>query len=249
MKLRYLVLIFVVAFLGFMVARMPLAFVLAQVVPASGPLSYSRAEGTVWEGQVHNVRLRGVPLGDADLALSPLSLVTLAPSLNWRLGGGAVTGRGLLSVHLMERAITVRDTDIAADLDRLPTMVPLSGVFAASVREFAWERQACRAADADLRTSALNRNPMGLDWRGPTLTGQAVCDNGVLTVTLAGADASSELDMEGAITPELAYRLDASLKTDNHDLRQSLEALGYRQGEDGFQIDFKGMIGVDPSNL
>jgi len=249
MRLRSLLLIFVAAFLVLLVARLPLSVVLARAVPAGGPLAYGGVEGTVWDGHVRNVRLRGVPLGDADLALSPLSLVTLSPSLDWRLGGGAVTGRGELAVGLADRTIRVRDTDIAADLDRLPTMVPLSGVFAASVRTFEWQGRACRAADVDLRTSALNRNPMGLDWQGPTLTGQAACNAGNLIVSLAGKDASSDLDLKGTVTPEMTYALDVVLKTDNRDLRRSLAGMGFAQGKDGFTIHFEGLIGVDPSDL
>jgi hypothetical protein len=247
MKLRYLLLIFGVAFVGLLVARLPLSVVLDAVVPQ--PVTYARAVGTVWNGHVRGLRLRGVPMGDADLALSPLSLLRLSPGLDWRLGGGAVTGHGWLSAGLLGRSITLRDTDVAADLERLPTMVPLSGLFAATVHAFSWDGAACRTADVDLRTSALNRNPMGLDWRGPTLTGTASCDHGALTVTLAGKDASSDLAIKGTISPELAYRLDVALKTDNRDLRQSLAAMGHDEGQDGFHIHFEGMIGVDPSEL
>jgi len=247
MKLRYLLLIFGVAFLGLLAARLPLSLVLDAVAPR--PVAYARAEGTVWNGHVRGLRLRGVPLGDAELALSPLSLLRLAPGLDWRLGGGAVTGRGWLSIGLLDRSITLAGADVAAELERLPTMVPLSGLFAATVHAVSWQGRACRQADVDLRTSALTRNPMGLDWQGPALAGKAACDNGMLTVTLAGKDAGSDITIRGTVSPELAYTLDVVLKTGDRDLRQSLAAMGYEEGRDGFHIHFEGIIGIGQPEL
>lgn len=248
MKIRLLVMVFVAAFVGLLVAKVPLNVVLGMAVPVGGDLSYSRAEGTIWRGEIKSVRIRGVALGDAAFRFPVFSLLRLQPKVHWRFSGGAVTGHGVLGKSLFGSNIRLEDTIFTADLRRLPTMVPLAGVFAVSVPHFVMDGTRCEAADMTLTTDTLRHNPMGLNWQGPVLDGRMDCEDGAYVIHMAGTDGDTRLDISGTVTPDLNYRLQVTAGVSDPDLRQALSVMGFVAGSDGYRYTYQGVIGALPDH-
>lgn len=60
-------------------------------------ISASAVNGSVWNGEIENLTIRGAALGDVNVSTDPLSIMTGAPKLSFRSNGpisqGAVTAR------------------------------------------------------------------------------------------------------------------------------------------------------------
>lgn len=248
MKIRLLIIVFVVAFVGLLVVKVPLGVVLGVAVPIGGEFSYSRAEGTIWQGAIKSIRVRGIALGDATLRLPIFSLLRLRPAVHWRLSSGAVTGHGVLDTNLFGTNIRLQDAIFTADLRRLPTMVSLDGMFAASVPHFVMDGTRCEAADVTLSTDTLGRNPMGLNWQGPVLDGRLDCEDGAYVVRMSGVDGDTALDINATVRPDLNYHLQVTANVADPDLRQALALLGFVSGPDGYQLTYEGVIGALPGH-
>lgn len=68
------------AFLWFL----PLGLIAPSRVPG---LEASRVSGSVWKGRIEDARYNGVPIGDLDIAVSPQSLMSGEPALDFERGG------------------------------------------------------------------------------------------------------------------------------------------------------------------
>ncbi|MGH8084940.1 MAG: type II secretion system protein N [Lysobacter sp.] len=77
MSRRALALAFLLALAPMLVATLPLRLALQSpgIDPAALGLSADGASGSIWSGRLRSVEWRGQPLGDATLALDPLSLL------------------------------------------------------------------------------------------------------------------------------------------------------------------------------
>ena len=69
----------------------------ASLIPALGQferngIHYASINGTIWQGRLRSVRVRGTNFGDVLYALKPLSLLGLSPALVIGAKDGAVRG-------------------------------------------------------------------------------------------------------------------------------------------------------------
>ena len=88
----FFILVAVAAFAWFAAAQIPLGFVLRKLPLNAMGIQWTQSEGTVWNGRIMGVYLNGQPVGDVDVALKPVSLLSFKPSLDIQWGGAG--GRG-----------------------------------------------------------------------------------------------------------------------------------------------------------
>ena len=88
-----LAVIAILALIGFAAAQIPLGFVLRKLPLNSMGVQWTQSEGTIWNGRIMGVYANGQPVGDVDLSLKPMSLVTFKPELEFQWGGAGGRGR------------------------------------------------------------------------------------------------------------------------------------------------------------
>ena len=76
---------------------LPLRFVTNMANLEAAGISASAVNGSVWNGELEGLTIRGAALGDVNVATDPISMITGAPKLSFRSSGpisqGAVTVR------------------------------------------------------------------------------------------------------------------------------------------------------------
>ena len=113
--------VFLFALLASVLARVPLAFVLEQAGLREAGVSWTRAEGTIWRGQIDNVAVGAQPIGDVFLKLRPAALLkgtlTYEAHTQGHLGrasGKIMLGQGTIAAAGLEAEINAAQLVYAA---------------------------------------------------------------------------------------------------------------------------------------
>ena len=187
---------------------LPTAFVMARVSNAEPAIQYSRASGSVWNGQVRSLRYGVQPLGNLSFEAKPMSLLTgqLAGSL--RLSGRALNGRGTVKTSL-GGSLEIEQLNLNGTTGQLISLIPeirdLNGEFNLVLRNARFRKGECDEASGQVWTDILTRIEQGWGWAGPELEGPLSCENGNLLMRLNGETAGGE-----AVNVRLLAGLDAS---------------------------------------
>ncbi len=227
MSARILAAIFAVCFFGFGLASLPLSAAIAALSLDMRGITYSRAEGTFWNGRIHGLFWHGRDFGEASLIVHPWSLMLARLDADVVLAGqGAVSGSGRITVW-PNASVELRSVAIIADVAMLPVVLPLKGSFRLDIRHADFSRAGCRSVDADLQTNALVDRPAGLNWRGPVLSGAAVCTNGILTLPLVGGDAREVVAVTMKLAGDGTFNVQVEARTTDETVKRALSVVGF----------------------
>jgi len=222
---RTLGLVFAVAFLVAFLARLPLGAVLDPVRhPVLGP---AVAQGTIWSGRLAGVVVNGLALGDIHLGLRPQALAAGRLGADWRLPGGGVAGRGMVSLG-PDRDLIVTAADLRVGLDRLLPALPVAGTLSLDAASLTLRDGRCMAADGLARLVPHPAGPPGVPWTPPDLSGRPRCEGGVVLLPLAGEGPQGALSATVRLDPGAGWRLDIALTGIGPALAGPLTALGFR---------------------
>jgi len=239
MTRRALIAVFASTLIVFLVASLPMSI----IGWASIPVSYSRAEGTLWNGALRDVTWQGQSLGDAHIIFRPAAL--LLGRLSFALdiqGRGPLTGHGVIT-RGFGGSIAIRDASFWADVARMPTLLPLSGFVAVDIKSLKLDRNGCHEAIARVETNTLQRGPGGLNWTGPVLSGQAQCEDGSLVLPLTGAQGPDRIAVTFIADRGSAYTVDITVETPDPAVMSALSALGFTPAGGGFTLRQTGRWG------
>ncbi len=197
-------LLFLVAFVLFLVATMPARFAL-QYLPANLPLRLLGVDGTVWHGQAAQALWQNRPIGSLEWRLHPLPLLLGKLSADFIVDGDGISARGK-AVASGDQTVVLTDTRIDAELERLPLpqnlMATPGGKGHADIRLARIENRWPTELDADVVWSPatllapfeleLGKATLKLGSNGDTLSGDlrsngALNSKGKLTLSKAGA--------------------------------------------------------------
>ncbi len=196
MKKRYLF-IGLVAFLLFLVARLPLSVALGTSLP-SGLL----ASGTLWSGAIDGVSLPQVPSSRIHINGHPLGLFTLAYEADMGLNALTVQGDGRFRQSLLGGR-QLNDATLSMDLSVFDLPIPLFGQFNARINHIHLDTDGnCTSADGTLSTDTLVRSSANWGWRGPDLIGPVRCTDQGLTATLSGASQGVTVGVDLTVTSD-----------------------------------------------
>ena len=227
---RRLGLLFATVFVAVLLARAPLSAVVTLFGLAERGISYTRAEGGVWQGRIIGLSWRGRNLGDAEVSVSPLRLLLGQLRADVALNGIA-TGGGQVTVW-PNGSVALTDVSVVTDVAMLPVLLPLHGNVTLDVRSAAFGRTGCSAVDADVRTNALVDRPAGLAWQGPVLSGTATCRAGVLVVPLVGGAGDETVAVTMQIAGDGTFINKIAARTADEAVKGILTAVGFT-AEDG----------------
>ena len=189
MKLRTLLLLGVLAYLGFLTAQLPAARIAAWVGPLPGHVQVSGIEGSAFSGSAAVVQWKEWRFESVTWSFRPLSLIMGHLELELTFHNADGSGRALVGATVL-RQFYLADLHARIQVSALeplwrPSVLSLSGWVVADIDHFAWPSS------------------------GPELTGQAILENirweskpplplGDFLVTLGTDPAKSEL--HGQIT-------------------------------------------------
>ena len=230
-----LAILFAAAFLLFLAATLPLGVAANLLGFEKSGLSYSKAEGTIWDGTLSGVVFQGGQLGRLDISADPLALAALRLRIDWALSGGRIAGRGVFERRVGAK-VTLRDMVLDADLRGLATIVPVSGTLFATVEEIAFGANGCEVAEAVIETNALQKTPNEFDWVGPVLTGRPQCDGPRLVLPLEGAEGNERVAIEMWIRPDFDFGTRVTIDTENMGLRTALGIMGFEDRGGGYEL-------------
>lgn len=223
-----------VVFLAMLILLAPLRLVLGWMGAEDAGLSARAAEGTIWSGQLRQAAFRGVFLGDAQVAVSPIQR-----GLRVR-AAGEVRGEGLIGLE--RDGLALSGVDAALPLRRISPAAPLGGELLLREMDLEMGRGGCRRAKGEVVLQQVQIGPLAP--AGLRLAGRAACSGGRLVVPLAGQASGvvveATLSVDGAGGYELVTRLRATDPA-------ALAAAGlasFERGLDGFTRTDRGRLGA-----
>ena len=226
MSPRWLALLFAGCFILVVIARMPVAAVLHMTDISAGGLSFSRASGTIWNGQIHGLAWRGNDLGSVRIAAQPLALLLgrVGAKITLNADGPA---SGSASVALSLTGLHLRDVKITADVARLPVLLPLSGKIQLDLVRADLGGRGCRNAEGNVRTDALVDRPAGLAWKGPELVGRISCLNGGIFIPMSGRDGDNLVGIATTLNRDGGFSVNIEARTPDAAVLSVLSAVGF----------------------
>jgi len=230
-----LALMFAVCFAVFLAANAPFSVAVGMLRGGADEFRFQRVEGRIWRGRIVGAALQGHPLGDIETQLDPLGLLTGAVKVKWAFRGQGLDGEGVY-IRRIASAAVLKDATVRADLRRLAfaglARQPLQGALEVTIDRARFDADGCRALKAQVWTDALMHSSGELGWSGPALAGEATCEDRRLIAPLEGERDGERIAITAALDPNLSYRLDGAVTTDDPELRIVLPFLGFQE-EDG----------------
>ena len=210
-----------------LIACLPLSWVAGVAVPDNiktfaPDLGFS---GTIWRGSV-----TGLPVfGTANVDIAPVSR---------RASLQSGEGQNYLSADV--GVSDVKDLDLRIDLMSLPLtdgrLQGLRGMLNAQISDMQIENQSCQSAEGTVSTDVLQRNGGKIQWTGPELTGPIRCEDGALIADLRGRDSQQTIDALIRVSPDNAYRVDISVRTNRAEADAVLPLFGFSRAGQNFVL-------------
>jgi general secretion pathway protein N len=124
-----MVVIFIITFIGFLIATLPTSFVLKQVtLPRSFTKSVylSGVSGSIWHTNISQVVINGTPIDKVDARLHFWSLMTLTPKLSITFGDSFNAGpEGALDLVLSSDTAKISDVTVLISANEIAQQLPL----------------------------------------------------------------------------------------------------------------------------
>ena len=233
------------AFFACLVAAAPASIVPALINLDHRQVAYSSVEGSVWDGEIRNLTVSGVAIGDVTYRFSPVSLLSLAPRIDVAVRDGAVRGKGVMRVGFgprVELADTAVDIDLAPFARRGIMGAPVEGMAQVSVSRLVLTRAGCQEAEARLWTDVLDapvRRFRGADF---PMAGAARCSGDDLVAVLSGDNADGSVELELRVRPDLSYELAATARLEEEELASALKVFGFEDSNGALVYGSAGVL-------
>ncbi|GJL90727.1 type II secretion system protein N [Hyphococcus sp.] len=216
-------------FCATMLANAPASLI--GLASGQGSPSYSNAEGTLWRGALRDVSVSGVALGDISFRLSPWSVLQLSPRLDVSSSGGAVTGRGSVTLG-SGKSFLLKDVEADISLRAIaPRGVfgrPAIGRAKINIKRLAFSRHTgCKAASGEVWTNVLDAPAQQFNLPALPMSGTVQCEGEALVVALEGENARTGAAISLKIDKSLTYEIVATARTREEDVASALRVFGF----------------------
>ncbi|MGH1420317.1 MAG: type II secretion system protein N [Hyphomonas sp.] len=231
---------FVAALLIGLASRVPLSFIMRNSGATAQGLSWQQARGTIWNGQITGLGLKGNALGAIDMKLSPLKLITgSAPSrFDWISDQGRARG----DIAISRKNIRLNNTDVNLFVGTMsglhPEIQKLGGALSLKNLQATFDLSGtCKNASGDAQTDILQRlgTQYGRNW--PNLTGDVSCANGAFALPLQGQGPAGEtFRISINVTP--TGTIEQTIEVEGLDGQASiaLQSMGFTPSGKGFVL-------------
>lgn len=170
-------------------SQVPLGFALRQLPMNAMGVQWTQSEGTVWNGRIMGVYLNGQPVGDIDVSLRPLSLITMRPEVAFQWGGAG--GRGAGTLAMSDDIIEANDLRIEQRISALESLSPevraIGGVFRLTQGAVRIEGLRCTSATGRLSSNTLSIAAERFGREFSELSGSLDCEDGAFNIQMNGS--------------------------------------------------------------
>lgn len=242
MRALFIVLIVVVVFTGGVISQLPLSLATERLRPYA---DFGEVRGTIWDGEVDDIKVNGETIGDAAIALHFVPLLQRRGVADVSFSGRGLDGAGTLSFD--GTLIVLEDAVGRADLARFGMVdafgQTLRGTVDASVRRVAFSLdEGCQEADLSAETDAISRSLGVYAGRGFMMAGEGYCDGEALVIPLAGEGEDAALMAELRIDQRGNYLSRLTVTPKKDELRGFLQGMGFVRDGNGYVIERGGQL-------
>lgn len=235
MRTLLLSLVFVVCLIAAGVAFTPLGFVLERSGAGNAGAGWAQAEGTLMEGRISGLHVAGQPIGDVNLKLHPMSLLTLAPKYDVQWGGAGSSGSGVITIS--QSSISAEDLRLQQNVSAIEGLAlpvrAIGGTLRLTGGEIQLTRSGCDHAAGELTTDVLTRAAQQYGRQFGSIDGPLTCIEGNILTSLNGLSERGDtvrVDTETSISG--ASALNVVIETMDSDVMFALSQSDFvREGE------------------
>lgn len=243
MRTFWLGTVFVLSFLGFLVARLPLEPVVGALGLEGQGVQYSRAVGSVWSGKITGLRVGEQQLGALTFGLLPRGVLVGQLRADVDLTGPAMSADGQIGLRL-PGVVMLDDVEVEVNLSRWMALHPRlrSPGAQVSVAIDTWsltQDSPCLEAVGRVRSDALVDFQTDIRWSGPPLAGDIVCQDGVLVVSLSGAQDDAQIDAIARVAQGFASSVLVELNTPSDQIGIFALSFGFEERDGGYIYAFE----------
>ncbi len=222
--------IFVLALVGGGVALAPAQAFLRS---SDESLSFTRANGTIWDATLTHARIGGLDAGDVGIRLSAGDLLLGRAAADISMSGSGIAGSARLQVNMGgERRLTSSNLR----LQGLPVneTLHLSGETRIRNLDMVLGADACISAQGVLESDTLMRSGEIIGVNGPMMSGVAACHGPVGRLAMNGERDGETVQLVLDLASSGAVQWAVQYRTENRDVAMRLAALGLQlQGDTG----------------
>lgn len=226
----FLVLVFIVVLIGALIAFVPLGFAINQSGIAQSGVGWTQIQGTMLNGRINGMHVSGQEIGDVELKLRPLSLLSMTPEydVQWGSSGGRGTGTIKLSQNRLEANSVLLQQQISSIQALTPSARAVGGTVRLTDGEIRLTRNGCEDASGNLTTDALSKIAVQYGREFGAVSGPLSCRDGNIHIDLAGSSQRGDkitINAHSSLTG--AARFDAWVETTDIEVSFALPQIGF----------------------
>jgi general secretion pathway protein N len=241
--------LFVVAYLGFMIANLPAAMVLSNIT-LSPTIKMGDVSGTVWNGNVTAVQVKQDVITDVHWELSPLSLLMGRLSADVKFGRSrdktSISGNGDIATNFAMDQVSAEDFTLRypakALMQRLNMALPveIDGSIEVKLAEFEQGKPYCEALQGAVLWSKASIEGMNGNIKLGQLDGELACQNGEVELKITkknplGLQITSLLGANNKFSVKGFVKPNGDMPTEVHN---AMRFLGQADSKGRFPVSF-----------
>lgn len=240
MKRFWLIILFVLVLVTTLVSTMPLSFVLEKSGVRETGLSWQRAEGTIFKGEITGLAYASQPLGKMELSFRPRDLLSGRLGYAIHLDGPAISGTANIAVN--RSVARVSGLNGKAAVNQLVYLIGGVRIAGGEIKisdadiEFDIAAKECAAAAGRVTSNMLDRLAVTLaDQNASELAGNIACGSGALTLLMEGViNRTDPVTLDGVLSANDRSRVEVKVQTLDVALAAGLDLYGFEQEGEGY---------------
>ncbi len=235
MKLR----LWHIAFFGIALAVFGLALAPATIFAPQRPgvFTYARLSGPIWSARAEEARLGAYDVGTLEWRLSPRMLLGGALVSDVTLRDGEIVGD--VSITFGWRAVKrIQSSELVVRGVPLAQGAVIAGATTIRSLDIVFDKDRCHSATGELKSEVLEVSSAALGFRGPSLSGAALCGTEEAWLPLEGGSGAERFRSVISLRPNGDGRWQADVFTATMDANATLLAAGFKpvEGEPYLQL-------------
>jgi general secretion pathway protein N len=225
-----LALVFVTGFTAALVGTVPMSLALSRA--GATHVSAAAVSGSIWNGRAEAARYRDIPLGDVELSLDPLALLS---------GTRRVTMNGPLGRFTLVQGAArgLEAADAAIEVEHLRLAPGFSGHVRLANATVLFSDGRCLRAQGRIATDVLER-AIG----GPEISGVLACAGEAAVAQLEALTRDIEVHLTLRLDAQGRYQAVTHVASTNPLVRGALAIAGFTERANGFVRSDEGDLGA-----
>lgn len=187
--------LFLIIALVTLVLIAPLSFVLDRAQARMPALQYASASGSIWSGEVRQLRYGQQSIGNVRLRTDWMSILSGKWKSRVTVYEGALNASGWAS-YGFNGDMSLEDFSLSGKTSGLVSLRSdirsMDGELRLRLNTMTIRKSQCLQATGIVWTDVLTRFDQRFEWAGPELDGTVTCENGLIIVRMSGQNDAGE---------------------------------------------------------